>query len=265
MSSVPGENFQLSEAQLGPGTVAIVTGAAEGLGKGFVECLLKKGAKGVCLVDINDRKGEETLRELTAKFGEDRVMFVKGDVTSDSDVEAAFSKTIEKFGHVNVMVNNAGLVNERQPEICYSVNTVGSTRGTYTAIKYMNPANGGNGGKIINIASEAGLMPISHIPVYCASKLAVVGFTKSLAADPQFAEQGITFGVLCPGLANTHILEKALYRDQESGVKQARELKATFGVMEISEVQDAFLRLLLDDSWSGKAMLATKREGIKSV
>ncbi|XP_022090129.1 15-hydroxyprostaglandin dehydrogenase [NAD(+)]-like isoform X2 [Acanthaster planci] len=262
MSSVR-KSFRLPTAQLGPDTVAIVTGAAEGLGKGFAECLLKKGAKGVCLSDINEPKGQETLRQLVAEFGQDRVMFVKCDVTSDSDMEATFSKTIEKFGRVNVMVNNAGLANEREPEICYNVNIMGLTRGTFTAIKYMSPDNGGNGGKIINIASMAGLWPIYLMPVYSASKHAVIGFTKSLAADPQFASKGITFSILCPGFVNTRIQEKA--RPQESDLRKMMKLQARLGVIEISQVQDAFLQLLLDESWSGKVMLVSKQDGIKSA
>ncbi|XP_038044173.1 15-hydroxyprostaglandin dehydrogenase [NAD(+)]-like [Patiria miniata] len=164
MSSSSTDTFDIGRAQLPPDTVAIVTGAAEGLGKSFAEGLLEKGAKGVCIADVNEPLGLKTVQEFSDHFGGGRVIFVKCDVTSASEVEAVFAKTKEKYGAINLMVNNAGIVNEKDMALTINVNVTGVAYGTYTAIKYMSPAEGGKGGKIINIASVAGLL-LFHGPV----------------------------------------------------------------------------------------------------
>ncbi|XP_038053291.1 15-hydroxyprostaglandin dehydrogenase [NAD(+)]-like [Patiria miniata] len=255
--------FDISAAKLNPDTVAIVTGSADGLGKAFAHALLQKGAKGVCISDVNEEKGKGALNEFAKEFGEDRVTFVKCDVTAHADFEAVFAKTKERFGPVNLMVNNAGILNENVPDLCIDVNVKGTIAGTFSAIKYMGSEAGGKGGKIINVASLAGLGPAVFMPVYAASKHAIVGLTKSLAVDPRLQAQGITFGILCPAFAKTAIIENpALFRRPAEDFAIAESVMAKQGVLEIAEVRDAFLRLVLDDSFKGKAMTLTKAGGL---
>ncbi|XP_038044065.1 15-hydroxyprostaglandin dehydrogenase [NAD(+)]-like [Patiria miniata] len=262
MASPSTYSFDIARAKLPPDTVAIVTGAAEGLGKGFAEGLLDKGAKGVCIADVNEPLGLKTAQELSDRFGRDRVIFVKCDVASAAQVEAVFAKAKERFGAINLVVNNAGLCNEKEIEQTINVNVTGVAYGTYTAIKYMSPAEGGTGGKIINIASVAGFHPFEIVPVYTASKFAVVGLTRSLMADPRLKEKGITFGALCPSLVDTRLLEKLVLRHPEGDQKKFDDNSQIMGKMDVSTIRDAFLRLVLDDSWCGKVMAVDRSQGI---
>ncbi|XP_022094289.1 15-hydroxyprostaglandin dehydrogenase [NAD(+)]-like [Acanthaster planci] len=254
--------FDVSAAMLPSDTVAVITGSADGLGKAFAKALLQKSAKGVCLSDVNEERGKITLQEFVKEFGEDRVTFMKCDVTVPADIEAVFVKAKARFGPVNLMVNNAGILNETKPDLCIDVNVKGTTNGTFTAIKFMGSESGGEGGKIINISSLAGVGPAPFMPVYATTKHAIVGLTKSLAADTRLRDQGITFGVLCSAFAKTSLIDNPAFRHPEEDLRMAHAVMAKQGVLEISEVTDAFLRLVLDESLSGKVVILTKAAGL---
>ncbi|XP_038044066.1 15-hydroxyprostaglandin dehydrogenase [NAD(+)]-like [Patiria miniata] len=262
MSSPSTTSFDVARAKLPPDTVAIVTGAAQGLGKCFAEGLLDKGAKGVIIADINEPGGMKTAQELSDRFGGGRVIFVKCDVTSAAEVEAVFAVTKEKFGAITLVVNNAGICNEKDIELSMGVNFNGVAYGTYTAIKYMSPAEGGRGGKIINISSISGFKPQPLIPIYVAGKAAVEGMTRSLMADPRLSGQGITFGILCPGSVETHSFSQMVLRNPEDDLKTLAKDLDKHVKMDISTVRNAFLQLVLDESWCGKVMVILPEEGI---
>ncbi|XP_033642304.1 15-hydroxyprostaglandin dehydrogenase [NAD(+)]-like [Asterias rubens] len=258
-----GSTFDLATAHFDPDIVAIVTGSAEGLGKAFAEVMLQKGVKGVCLADINESKGKETLEEFK-KFGEEKVIFVKCNVTSESDIEAAFTETKTKFGTVNLLVNNAGVQNEQNWRLCVDVNVKGTLSGTYTALKHMSLSEGGDGGTIINISSLAGLIPIPYMPTYAATKHAVIGLSKSIMAHPTTKASGVTIGVLCPSFVDTAMIhEDNVILRTESDRALAKGIQQKAGILQVSEVTDAFLTLLLDKSWAGKIMKISKLGGMQ--
>nr|XP_048703732.1 15-hydroxyprostaglandin dehydrogenase [NAD(+)] isoform X2 [Caretta caretta] len=159
------------------GKVALVTGAAQGIGRAFVQALLEEGAK-VALVDRNLEAGEESKAALDEQFEAQRTLFIQCDVTDQEQLQGAFKKTIEHFGRLDVVVNNAGVNNEKDWENTIQINLTSVIRGTYIGLEYMRK---GNGGVIINISSLAGLMPAAHQPVYCATKHGIIGFTRSIA------------------------------------------------------------------------------------
>ncbi|XP_022090280.1 15-hydroxyprostaglandin dehydrogenase [NAD(+)]-like [Acanthaster planci] len=256
-------SFDVATARFDPETVAIVTGSAEGIGKAFAEVLLQRGVKGVCLADINETKGKETEKELK-KYGEEKVVFVKCDITSEADLEALFTKTKEKFGTVNLLVNNAGVQDEQNWRLCVNVNVIGTLTATYTALKHMSLDEGGHGGTIINMASVAGLRPIPYMPSYAASKHAIIGMTKSFMAHPCTKLKGITMAALCPAFVDTNMIqEDRVILRCDSDKPMARGVMAQVGVLEVSEVTDAFLTLILDKAWAGKIMQISKAAGMK--
>ncbi|XP_071663795.1 15-hydroxyprostaglandin dehydrogenase [NAD(+)] isoform X3 [Patagioenas fasciata] len=162
------------------GKVALVTGGAQGIGRAFVQALLGKGAK-VALLDRNSEAGQESKAALDEQFEGQRTVFIQCDVTDQEQLRGAFKKVIEHFGRLDIVVNNAGVNNEKDWESTIQINLTSVIRGTYLGLEYMGKGNGGDGGVIINISSLAGLMPAAFQPVYCATKHGVIGFTRSIA------------------------------------------------------------------------------------
>ncbi|XP_076843170.1 15-hydroxyprostaglandin dehydrogenase [NAD(+)]-like isoform X2 [Brachyhypopomus gauderio] len=162
--------------------VALVTGAAQGLGRGFAEILLKNGAK-VAFLDLNETLGKDIQDQFNEIYGSDRTQFYPGDVTSDQQFKDVFQKVLHKFGRIDIVCNNAGILNEKDWEKTVSINLCGMVRGTYLALDHMKKQRGGQGGVIVNVASLAGLGPLPGAPVYTATKHGVVGFSRALASS----------------------------------------------------------------------------------
>ncbi|XP_027129666.1 15-hydroxyprostaglandin dehydrogenase [NAD(+)] isoform X5 [Larimichthys crocea] len=159
------------------GKIAVVTGAAIGIGKAMTEKLLQNGAK-VTLIDVNETAGKNLMETLQKEYGQDKTLFMKCDVESEEQIKDAFHKTIETFGGIDILCNNAGILDESQWEKTVSINLVGVIRVAYLALEQMSKLSGGRGGVIINTASLAGLGPLPSCPVYTATKHGVIGFTE---------------------------------------------------------------------------------------
>ena len=161
--------------------VAIVTGAASGIGRGCAEALAREGAR-VVLSDVNELLGREAAKAL----GGD-ALFVRHDVTSEDSWRALLDATLERFGRLDVLVNNAGIIivvdientTVDQWRKVMAVNAEGVFLGCKHAIPAMRRSGGGS---IINISSAAGLVGTPMFPSYSASKGAVRILTKTVAA-----------------------------------------------------------------------------------
>ena len=127
----------------------IITGSAGGLGKAFAAKLLSLGGK-VCLSDVNEALGEETLRELSDSYGDNRVAFVPCDVTKEESVENLIDEAERKLGTpLYCFVNNAGVMGEKEGwRLCMEINLTGVLHGTTIAIRRMGKDGGGGGCKI---------------------------------------------------------------------------------------------------------------------
>merc|ERR1712004_842630 len=150
------------------------------------------GAK-VCIADTDARAGHATIKEFAAqlKGKTENVMFLKCDVTKESELAAIFEQTKSRYGSIDIVCNNAGIVNENDWKTCIDVNLNSVISGSRLAVEHMSATSGGNGGTIINIASLAGLMMFPLCPVYCATKHAVLGYTRSIAMSlPPEQNQG---------------------------------------------------------------------------
>ncbi|XP_056022305.1 15-hydroxyprostaglandin dehydrogenase [NAD(+)]-like isoform X2 [Ostrea edulis] len=243
------------------GKVALVTGGVQGLGKAFAEELLKSRVK-VCICDLNVDAGEKTVREWKLKYG-NNAMFLQCDVTDHSQFEDVFKLTIARFGGLDIVVNNAGVLVESQSwRTTIMVNVIGVIEGTKLADQYMNKQNGGRGGVVINIASTAGLTPVFFMPVYVASKYSVVGYTKSVAMNPAIDSTGMRFVCLCPGFTDTSMLTEG-GKEDVSGKDEAEQIVQSAGVNTVESVVEAFMQLLLTDDNNGGVMAVTKQRGIQ--
>lgn len=164
----------------------IVTGAGSGIGEGIAKRL---AAEGACVVvnDINVAQGERVLREITAAGG--KASFFAADVTRSEDVKAMVNAAVQRYGCLDVMVNNAGWTHRNRPalevpedefERCYAVNVKSIYLATIHAVPVFRKQGGG---AFINIASTAGVRPRPGLTWYNGSKGAAILTSKSLAAE----------------------------------------------------------------------------------
>ncbi|XP_068600859.1 15-hydroxyprostaglandin dehydrogenase [NAD(+)] [Brachionichthys hirsutus] len=243
------------------GKVAAVTGAAMGIGKAMAELLLQHGAK-VALLDVNETAGKNLKEVLSEQFGPESVLFVACDVGSEEQFRDALQKTADIFGGLDILCNNAGILNETLPEETVSVNLVAVIRGTYLATELMRKLNGDRGGVIVNTASVAGLLPLTCCPVYTATKHGVIGFTRSVAAAFAALGYGVRVNALCPTFVQTDLFSTTTsHLGQFSELREVKEqLVATLGVLSVSETVAPILDLVTDETKNGEAFVVSPKE-----
>ncbi|KAJ8961527.1 hypothetical protein NQ318_014778, partial [Aromia moschata] len=135
---------------------------------------------GVSIVDWNEKMATNLLSYLMEKNeNHGRIFFVKTDVSKEEEFENAFMKTAEKFRNIDVVINNAGIINELQWEKTVAINLEAVLRGTYLAIdKYLPKYSLGKEGVIVNVSSILGLDVMETLPTYTAAKHGIVGLGK---------------------------------------------------------------------------------------
>ncbi|XP_011165754.1 15-hydroxyprostaglandin dehydrogenase [NAD(+)]-like [Solenopsis invicta] len=181
----------------------MITGAGSGLGYKYAEILLCNSAKKVAVVDLPTSNGQNAVATLEDKFGKGRVIFIACDVTKADDLKKAFKKTIDEFKELDILINNAGILNDNVWEKTFDINVKALIRGSVLAFDYMGKHKGGKGGVIVNISSVAGLEP-TFISMYSASKYAVLGFSQSLAK--MYDKTGVRVVIMCPGVTLTALV-----------------------------------------------------------
>ncbi|MBC1976815.1 SDR family oxidoreductase [Listeria booriae] len=231
------------------GKVAVVTGAASGMGRQIAELYAKEGAK-VVVADIQLEEAQKTIDEIKANNGE--ALAVVANVMKEEDVQAMIDKAVETYGTLDILVNNAGIMDNFVPagevtdelwDRVFAINTTGVMRTTRKAISIFEKQ--GNG-VIVNIASAGGLFGSRAGAAYTASKHAVVGFTKNVGF--QYANKNIRCNAIAPGAVNTNI-GTTLYAPDEFGQERAMIGMGTNPrVGEASEIAKVALFLGSDDS-----------------
>lgn len=185
--------------------IAIITGAASGIGKATAMLFAEERAK-VVVADINENDGKKVVNEIN-KSG--NALFVKCDVSNSSDVKKMVDFVIEKYKKIDVLVNNAGVywqgtvedMNEKNYNKLMSINL----KGPFLCSKYVIPLMKKNkNGSIVNISSDLGIRPEPESPAYCASKAGLISLTKSMALA--YAKYNIRVNAVCPGPIDTQLL-----------------------------------------------------------
>lgn len=190
--------------------VAIITGAAGGIGFAAVKKFSSQGYK-VVLVDYNETAGLEGLDKIKSAGGEG--IFVKTDVSSESDVKNYIAKTMEAYGRIDVLVNNAGVVEKATPLAEKSLEDferiIGiNLRSVFLGMKYALPIMvEQKKGAIVNTASIGGLFSTPLNSIYAASKHGVVGLTKTAAVE--YGPLGVRINAVCPGTVHTNLVIEA--------------------------------------------------------
>jgi NAD(P)-dependent dehydrogenase (short-subunit alcohol dehydrogenase family) len=193
------------------GKVALITGAASGIGRAAAIAFAREGAR-VLVADIDETEGVETARAAQATGGE--AEFCRVDVCVESDVEAMVGRCVERFGRLDCAFNNAGVAGPADPLHMidfeqWSRTLAVNLSGVFLCMKHellVMKAQGA--GAIVNTASGAGLIATPGMAAYCASKHAILGITKTAAVEN--AKAGVRVNAVCPGATDTQMLRGSM-------------------------------------------------------
>ncbi len=185
------------------GKVAIVTGAAQGIGLGIARALAQVGAA-VVVADVNDAAGSAAVAALDGQGD-----YLHADVTQEGDVRGLVDAAVARFGRLDIVVNNAGIVAVQTVEESSVADwdrvMAVNVRAIFLTTKYALPhLRAAGGGAILNVASVSSFVGQQGTPAYCASKGAVLMLTKALALD--YGRERIRVNCLCPGITDTPML-----------------------------------------------------------
>jgi NAD(P)-dependent dehydrogenase (short-subunit alcohol dehydrogenase family) len=224
------------------GRVALVTGAASGIGRATAIAFAAAGAR-VVLADIDAEAGAAVQLQIERSGGE--AFFHRTDVAQAAQVEALVRETRARYGRLDCAFNNAGIEEEHHKlaeseEAMFDRMMAINVKGVWLCMRAEIGLmlEQGGGGAIVNTASVAGLVGAPRHAIYAASKHAVVGLTKSAAAE--YGKKGIRINSVCPGVIRTPMLERALQR--EPGWEQS--LVALHPIGRLGEVEDVVSAVL---------------------
>ncbi|MFC0262943.1 SDR family NAD(P)-dependent oxidoreductase [Fontibacter flavus] len=188
--------------------VAIVTGGGSGIGKAISLLYASEGAK-IVISDIDENGSQETIAEIKAKGGE--AIFVKADTSNSEDHKNVVEQALEKFGQLDIAVNNAGIGGPLAPTGEYPIDGWDKTiainlSGVFYGMRYQIPAMlKSGGGSIVNVASILGKVGTPNSSAYVASKHGVIGLTEAAALE--YAQQNIRINSIGPGYIMTPLLK----------------------------------------------------------
>ena len=234
--------------------VALVTGAGAGIGRAIALRLAREGAA-VVVADLDERGGEETVRRIETGIG--RAAFVLADVAAERDVRGMVAAAEQRFGGLDVLVNNAGGAPEPYfPEAdpghwgrTLDVNLRGVMLGIHFGVRAMR----GRGGAIVNISSMAGVgFEPYEAPEYAASKAGVVRLTAALGFLKE--ESGIRVNCICPGWVETPAVRRAL-----STMSEVERASLAFPpppvLIKPHEIAEAVVMFIRDETLAGRVMV----------
>lgn len=200
--------------------VAIVTGSGSGIGRGIARHFAREGAS-LVVADVDPVRGEATVALIHGEGGE--ALFVPTDVTSSADIQRMVAAAVQRFGRLDVLVNNAGIspvgsvteTSEEEWDRCLAV----GLKSVFLGCKYAIPAMVPNGGgAIVNIAGTLGLRGAPRKASYCAAKAGVVNLTRQMALD--YGRSSVRVNCICPGFVDTPLTRSLPEPERQRAVGQ---------------------------------------------
>lgn len=221
------------------GKNALITGSARGIGTAFAKAYVKEGAA-VCIADINLDAAKATAAAIGGK-----AIAVHMDVTEQASIDTAVAETIQQLGSIDILINNAALftaapiveISREDYDKVFAVNFAGSLFTLQAVAKHM--IERGQGGRIINMASQAGRRGEALVAVYCATKAAIISMTQSAGMD--LIKHGINVNAISPGVVDGEHWDGvdeffARYENKAPGQKKKEVGEAVpFGRMGVAE------------------------------
>ncbi|MGH7233329.1 MAG: 3-oxoacyl-[acyl-carrier-protein] reductase [Nitrospiraceae bacterium] len=226
------------------GKIAIVTGAAQGIGRTIAETLARAGAD-VAVADMDPGRAQETV-DVIGKTGR-RALNIKVNVADWHDVKDMTDRVLKEWGKIDILVNNAGITRDgllvRMKEEDWSLVLQVNLNGTFHCTKaVMQPMTKQRYGRIVNIASIVGAMGNAGQANYAASKAAVIGFTKTVARE--YASRMVTVNAVAPGFIDT-----AMTQGLSAEVKETLQKQIPLGRLgQPSDVAEAVRFLVSDEA-----------------
>jgi NAD(P)-dependent dehydrogenase (short-subunit alcohol dehydrogenase family) len=227
--------------------VALVTGAAQGIGFAAAKAFAEAGAK-VVLADYNEELVNQAAQQLTEKGFE--VLAIKCDVSNDDEVKAMVEKTVATFGRLDVAYNNAGVQNELadaadQTREDFDRVTGINLRGVWSCMKYeLQQMREQGSGAIVNCSSIGGILGGAQRGTYHAAKHGIIGLTKSAALE--YASRGIRINSICPGIIHTPMADKMMAEGQKEILDAMIETVPAARLGQSEEIANAVLFLCSD-------------------
>ncbi len=226
--------------------VVIVTGAAVGIGRATAIAFAEKNAK-VIVADIDIKKGKQASSLIGGN-----AFFIETDVANSGSVKNMVKEVTNRFERINILVNNAGIYYQgdviETPEKEWDKVIAVNLKGMYLCSHYVIPVMlAGNGGVVINVASEAGLVGITGQTAYNVSKAGAISLTKSMAVD--LARKGVRVNAVCPGTTETPLVKNALKKskDPEKARRKLEECRPLNRLGRPEEIAAAILTMASDD------------------
>jgi NAD(P)-dependent dehydrogenase (short-subunit alcohol dehydrogenase family) len=227
--------------------VAIVTGGSSGIGKATAVELASQGAT-IVIANRNEETGLKTVKEITDSGG--NATFIRTDVSKEIEVKNLVEQTILAYGRLDLAFNNAGVeqppmpLTEQTEELYNQIMDI-NVKGVWLCLKYQIPAMLKNGGgTIVNTSSFSGTIAFATIPIYVASKHAVVGLTKAVALE--YAKNNIRVNAILPGaVEDTGTFERS-FGGNQSSIDWAKSIHPVGRLAKPNEIANAVVFMLSD-------------------
>ncbi|XP_011181390.2 development-specific 25 kDa protein isoform X2 [Zeugodacus cucurbitae] len=222
------------------GKNVVYVGGFSGIGYQVCHLLMKKNISH--LIVMGRMENVEMMQKLQAENSSVEVVFIHMNLMDRANIEQAVKQVMGVIKHIDVLINGAGVLADKDMETTMGVNLMGMMNMVWLCLPYMDKMQMGQGGIVMNIASVYGLEPAPAFPVYAAAKHGVIGFTRSMAHHYQHT--GVAFFVVCPGLTTSEMMVNLREKSMMGQQSYAGELVKAMGHAKHQSPEDCAMNIV---------------------